>query len=71
MARTLDRVRRQRFRYEIVDERGSDYIRDKILKTILRREQEIVAEGPARAELTEENYEFAETGAEATASATS
>src|SRR5689334_21073734 len=33
----------QTFRYTIVSERGSDYIRDKVLKTILQREQELVA----------------------------
>ena len=27
------------FRYEIVSERGSDYARNKVLKTVLRREQ--------------------------------
>ena len=49
------------FRYEIVDERGSDSIRNKVLKAVLKREQEIVAEGPDRAALTEENYVFGET----------
>jgi hypothetical protein len=49
------------FRYEIVSERGSDYIREKVLKTLLRREQELIAGGNAgRAELNEDNYEFAE-----------
>jgi len=55
----------RQFRYEIVDERGSDYVRNKVPKGILKREQEIVAEGPARAALTEENYVFGETGAQA------
>ena len=55
----------RQFRYQIVDERGSDYVRNKVLKGLLKREQEIVAEGPARAALTEENYVFGETGAEA------
>jgi hypothetical protein len=51
----------QGFRYEIVSERGSEYIREKILKTLLRREQELIAGGSSdRAELTEANYEFAE-----------
>ena len=49
------------FRFEIVDERGSDYVRNKVLKAVLKREQEIVAEGPDRAALTEENYVFGET----------
>ncbi len=48
------------FRYEIVTERGSDYVRTKVLRAVLKREQEIVAEGSARAALTEENYVFTE-----------
>jgi hypothetical protein len=49
------------FRYEVVSERGSDYMLNKVLKPLLKREQEIVAEGgPSRAALTEENYEFTE-----------
>jgi hypothetical protein len=48
------------FRYTIVKERGSDYIRNKVLKTLLQREQEIVAGGVDRAALTEENYTFSE-----------
>ena len=53
------------FRYEIVSERGSDYIREKVLKTLLYREQELIAAGNAgRAEINGENYEFAE-GADA------
>jgi hypothetical protein len=47
-------------RFEIVSERGSDYVRNKVLKTVLKREQQLVAEGPARASLSEENYEFIE-----------
>jgi hypothetical protein len=47
------------FRYHIVSESGSDYIRTKVLKTILKREQELVADGDSdRSELTPENYEF-------------
>lgn len=53
------------FHYRIVDERGSDYVRNKVLKAVLRREQEIVAQGPGRAALTEENYVFGDTGAQA------
>ena len=52
-------------RYEIVDERGSEYVRNKVLKAVLKREQEIVAEGPGRAALTDENYVFGESGAQA------
>ena len=48
------------FRYTIVSERGSDYVRNKVLKALLHREQEIVAGGADRAALTEENYTFSE-----------
>ncbi len=51
------------FRYEIVAERGSDYIREKVLKTLLQREQELIAGGSAgRAEINADNYDFAEAG---------
>ncbi|MBW8896144.1 MAG: hypothetical protein JF613_08170 [Acidobacteria bacterium] len=51
----------QGFRYNIVSESGSDYIRGKVLKAVLKREQELVADGDCqRSELTAENYEFAE-----------
>jgi hypothetical protein len=47
------------FRYQIVSERGSEYVRNKVLKGILKKEQQIIAEGdPQRAALTEQNYEF-------------
>ena len=47
------------FRYEIVSERGSDYIRERVLKTLLQREQELIAAGSAgRAEISDANYEF-------------
>ena len=49
------------FRYEIVSTRGSEYVLNKVLKTLLAREQEIVAKGQAnRAEITPANYEFSE-----------
>ena len=49
------------FRYEIVSERGSDMVRKKVLKALLDREKELIAAGePARAELSSDNYEFAE-----------
>ena len=51
----------QGFRYQIVSERGSEYIRNKVLKTVLRREQELIAEGHAdRAALTAANYQFSD-----------
>jgi hypothetical protein len=47
------------FRYEIVSERGSDYAKNKVLKAVLKREQELVAEGHAeRSTLCAANYEF-------------
>lgn len=47
------------FRYEIVSERGSDYVRNKVLKMVLRREQELIAAGHSeRATLSPDNYEF-------------
>jgi hypothetical protein len=47
------------FRYTIVSETGSDYIRSKVLKAVLKREQQLVADGDcSRSELTPENYEF-------------
>lgn len=50
------------FRYEVVSERGSDYVRNKVLKSVLKREQELIAEGDAdRALLSTENYEFTDT----------
>ena len=52
----------QTFRYEIVSERGSEQVRNKVLKAVLKREQELIAAGdPARSALTEENYDFTET----------
>lgn len=49
------------FRYNIVSESGSDYIRTKVLKAVLRREQELIADGECqRSELTPENYDFEE-----------
>jgi hypothetical protein len=47
------------FRYSIVSESGSDYIRNKVLKAVLKREQELVQAGDCRrSELTQDNYEF-------------
>ena len=49
------------FRYNIVSESGSDYIRTKVLKAVLKREQELIADGDCqRSELTPENYDFEE-----------
>ncbi|MEN3337978.1 MAG: hypothetical protein V7647_1654 [Acidobacteriota bacterium] len=47
------------FRYTVVSESGSEYIRNKVLKEVLRREQELVDSGECRrSELTPENYVF-------------
>ena len=47
-------------RYEVVSESGSEYIRNKVLRAVLKREQELVAQGPDRAALSDENYTFSE-----------
>lgn len=47
------------FRFEIVSERGSERVRDRVLRKMLEREQELVATGDtARAALTSANYVF-------------
>jgi len=47
------------FRYTIVSEKGSEYVRNKVLRAILKREQELVADGECgRSEITADNYEF-------------
>ena len=49
------------FRYTIVSETGSEYIRNKVLRAVLNREQELVADGDCRrSELTPDNYDFAD-----------
>lgn len=54
----------QSFRYEIMRETGSEYIRTKILKALLTHEQELVETGEAgRADITAENYQFEESEA--------
>jgi hypothetical protein len=52
------------FHYTIVSERGSDYVRNKVLKAVLQREQEIVAGGADKAALTDDNYTFSEAESE-------
>lgn len=50
---------RRGFRYEIVSERGSGTVRNRVLKAILEREQELIAKGDfGRGDLTAENYAF-------------
>lgn len=49
------------FRYKIVNERGSDYVRTRVLRAVLEREQELIAAGEhGRAELSAANYDFEE-----------
>ena len=49
------------FKYEIASERGSEYIRNKVLRTLLTREQELVNNGEAgRADISHDNYVFGE-----------
>lgn len=44
-------------RVEILDEGGSGYLRDKVLRDVLNKEQQLVAQGiPARAPLTTADY---------------
>ena len=50
-----------RFTYQIVNERGSDMVRGKVLKAMLEREEELVNSGNTdKGELTSDNYEFSE-----------
>jgi hypothetical protein len=47
------------FRFEIVSERGSEQVRNRVLKMVLQREQELVEAGDSgRAALTAANYDF-------------
>jgi hypothetical protein len=47
------------FHYTVVSETGSEYVRNKVLKAVLKREQELIADGDCRrSEITADNYEF-------------
>jgi hypothetical protein len=49
------------FRYEVVSERGSEQVCNRVLRTMLKREQELNATGDgSRSALTAANYEFGE-----------
>ena len=53
------------FKYEIASERGSDYIRIKVLRALLTREQELVNNGESgRADISHDNYVFGEGSSE-------
>ena len=52
-----------RFSYEIVSERGSETVRDRVLRSMLKREEELVNSGNTkRGDITAANYEFTEAG---------
>ena len=52
-----------RFNYEIVNEKGSESVRGRVLRAILAREQEVINKGEGdKGDLTAENYEFVEGG---------
>jgi hypothetical protein len=54
---------RSGFRYHIVGEGGSEYIRSKVFRASLDTERKMWADGsPARAALTSANYEFVDAG---------
>jgi hypothetical protein len=53
------------FTYKVVNEGGHEYVRNKILRNVLRSEQELLAHGkPLRAPLVSRNYTFADGGIE-------
>jgi len=53
------------FRYAIVSEEGSDYIRSKVFRTTLETERKMWSAGSDQAALTLANYVFEERGAQA------
>lgn len=51
------------FTYEVVNEGGSDYVRNRVLRHMLEHEQELIATGKRlRASLESKNYTFADGG---------
>ena len=55
------------FRYEVMTEGGSSYIRSKVLRAVLDGEQEVIAQGEAaRSALARANYTFQTNGVDAT-----
>lgn len=53
------------FRFEIVAEGGNEYIRNKVLRDMLEKEQMLIAKGqPIRASLVASNYVFGDGGAD-------
>jgi hypothetical protein len=54
---------RNGFRYRIIGEEGSEYIRSKVFRASLETERKMWADGsPARSALTSANYEFVDAG---------
>lgn len=52
-----------RFTYQVVSERGSETVRGKVLRSMLRREEELVNSGNTdRGDITAANYDFTEAG---------
>ena len=51
------------FRYEVVREQGSEYVRNKVLRGVLKAEKELIEAGqPLRAPLVAKNYQFEDGG---------
>ena len=49
--------------FEVTDEGGHEYVRNKVLRNLLTNEQQLIARGqPLRAALTARNYEFTDGG---------
>jgi hypothetical protein len=54
----------KRFTFEVVREGGSEYVRNKVLRNLLKNEQELLADGkPLRQSLDDRNYTFEDGGA--------
>ena len=52
------------FTYEVVREGGHEYVRNKVLRNLLRSEQDLIARGhPLRAQFVARNYSFTDGGA--------
>jgi hypothetical protein len=52
------------FTFEVVREGGSEYVRNKVLRNLLKNEQELLANGkPLRQSLDDKNYTFEDGGA--------
>ena len=71
LARRVDGTRRRALPLHHRERAGSDTIRNKVLKAVLKREQELVAEGIDKAALTDANYVFDDAGEQGPGSATS